>query len=78
MTWEIIPWLRSITSLPIIVKGLLSPRDAEIAMAIGVDGIVVSNHGGRQLDGAPAALEALPAVLRVVRGRVPVRVHCIK
>ena len=72
LTWEVIPWLRSITALPIIIKGILSPRDAEIAMARGVDGIVVSNHGGRQLDGTPTALDALPAVLGVVRGRVPV------
>ena len=55
-----------------IVKGLLAPEDAEIAVAFGVDGVIVSNHGGRQLDGAPTALEALPGVLRAVRGRVPV------
>ena len=72
LTWEFIPWLRSHTSLPIIIKGLLAPEDAELALSYGVDGIIVSNHGGRQLDGAPTALEVLPQVLRVVQGRVPV------
>ena len=72
LTWEFIPWLRSHTSLPIIIKGLLAPEDAELALSYGVDGIIVSNHGGRQLDGAPTALEVLPQVLQVVQGRVPV------
>ena len=72
LTWEFIPWLRSHTSLPIIIKGLLAPEDAELALSYGVDGIIVSNHGGRQLDSAPTALEVLPQVLRVVQGRVPV------
>ncbi|GLC35734.1 hypothetical protein PLESTB_000488900 [Pleodorina starrii] len=74
LTWEFIPWLRSITKLPIIVKGLLAPDDAELAVRYGVDGIVVSNHGGRQLDYAPSGLEMLPAVVAAVRGRVPVLV----
>ncbi|GIL72800.1 hypothetical protein Vretimale_4489 [Volvox reticuliferus] len=74
LTWEFIPWLRSITRLPIIVKGLLSPADAELAVQYGVDGIVVSNHGGRQLDFAPSGLEMLPAVVAAVQGRVPVLV----
>ena len=72
LTWDFIPWIRSITRLPVVVKGLLSPEDAETALGFGVDGIVVSNHGGRQLDGAPTALEALPEIVRAVRGRVPV------
>ncbi|EFJ52009.1 hypothetical protein VOLCADRAFT_56216 [Volvox carteri f. nagariensis] len=74
LTWDFIPWLRSITKLPIIAKGLLSPDDAELAVQYGVDGIVVSNHGGRQLDFAPSGLEMLPAVVAAVRGRVPVLV----
>ncbi len=57
---------------PLSPQGVLSPEDAELALSHGVDGIIVSNHGGRQLDGAPTALEVLPEVLRVVRGRVPV------
>ncbi|KAG2450066.1 hypothetical protein HYH02_000170 [Chlamydomonas schloesseri] len=68
LTWEFIPWLRGVTRLPIIVKGLLSPADAELAVKYGVDGIVVSNHGGRQLDYAPSGLQMLPAVVAAVRG----------
>ncbi|KAG1681126.1 hypothetical protein FOA52_015568 [Chlamydomonas sp. UWO 241] len=72
LTWDLVPWLRSITKLPILVKGLLSPHDATLALQAGVDGIIVSNHGGRQLDYSPSALEALPAIVAVVRGRVPI------
>lgn len=56
----------------LIVKGVLHPADARRLVALGCDAIVVSNHGGRQLDGAPASLDALPAVIRAVQGRVPV------
>lgn len=72
LTWEAIPWLRSITKLPIYIKGVLSPADALLALEHGVDGIVVSNHGGRQLDYSPAALDMLPGVVAAVGGRVPV------
>jgi len=72
LTWDFIPWLRSVTRLPIMLKGVLAPEDAERAVAAGVDAIVVSNHGGRQLDFAPSALEMLPAIVAVVKGRVPV------
>jgi isopentenyl diphosphate isomerase/L-lactate dehydrogenase-like FMN-dependent dehydrogenase len=71
LTWDAIAWLRSLTSLPILVKGVLSPDDAEHAIRVGVNGIVVSNHGGRQLDGTIATIEALPAVAERVAGRVP-------
>lgn len=74
LTWDFIPWLRAQTRLPIIVKGILHPDDARIAVACGVDGIVVSNHGGRQMDAAPAAIDVLPAVVEAVAGRVPVLV----
>jgi len=57
---------------PLVVKGILDPRDAEIALGEGVDGIIVSNHGGRQLDGAISSIAALPAVAETVGGRVPV------
>jgi len=70
--WDDIAWLRSITSLPILLKGILHPDDAETAIAHGVDGLIVSNHGGRVLDTVPASLDALPAVVRRVEGRVPV------
>lgn len=73
-TWETIDWLRSITSLPILVKGILTAEDALLAVERGVDGIVVSNHGGRQLDGAIASIEALPEVVEAVAGHCEVYV----
>ena len=70
-SWDDLAWLRASTSLPLIVKGITSPLDAVQAIDAGVDGIVVSNHGGRVLDGQPATIDALPAVARAVAGRVP-------
>ena len=70
--WDVVAWLRGVTSLPVLVKGVLHPADARLAVEHGVDGVVVSNHGGRQLDGALSTLDALPAVLAAVDGRVPV------
>ena len=72
LTWRDLAFLRERTRLPIVLKGIVDPRDAELALDHGVDGIVVSNHGGRQVDGAVAALDALPEVLARVAGRVPV------
>lgn len=73
LTWEnTIPWLRSQTKLKIIVKGILTAEDALRAVDSGVDALIVSNHGGRQLDGAPATLEVLPEVVEAVQGRIPV------
>ncbi|WP_421990166.1 alpha-hydroxy acid oxidase [Roseococcus sp.] len=71
-TWKDIAWLRSITRLPLLLKGIMSPADAARAIAEGVDGIIVSNHGGRALDTAPASIEALPRIAEVVAGRVPI------
>ena len=68
LTWDDVPRLRSLTSLPIVLKGILSPEDALRALDAGVDGIYVSNHGGRQVDRSVAALDALPAVVAAVRG----------
>lgn len=70
--WEDIAWLRARTRLPILLKGIMTGEDAEIALAHGVDGLIVSNHGGRVLDTVPASLDALPGVVRQVAGRVPV------
>lgn len=70
--WRDLEWLRDQTSLPLVVKGILDPRDAKQAMDCGADAVVVSNHGGRQLDGAAASLDALPAVVDAVAGRVEV------
>jgi lactate 2-monooxygenase len=63
LTWERLEWLRGATTLPIVLKGILHPDDAREARERGVDGIVVSNHGGRQIDGAIASLDALPPIL---------------
>jgi lactate 2-monooxygenase len=66
LTWERLEWLRGTTSLPIVLKGILHPDDAREARERGVDGIVVSNHGGRQIDGAIASLDALPPIIDAV------------
>jgi len=68
VTWSDLAWLRSLTRLPILVKGLLTAEDARLAMAHGAAGVVVSNHGGRQLDAAVPALHALPEVVDAVGG----------
>ena len=73
-TWNDVAWLRSETNLPILLKGILNPEDAELAIRAGVDGIIVSNHGGRCLDTLPATISVLPAVAEKVAGRVPVLV----
>lgn len=72
LTWPDLEFIREQTRLPVLVKGIMHPGDAELALQHGVDGLIVSNHGGRQVDGAMAALDALPAVCEVVQGRVPV------
>ena len=69
--WEDLAWLRAQTKLPLILKGVMAPDDARKALDHGVDAIIVSNHGGRVLDGMPAALDALPAIVRAVDGRAP-------
>ncbi|MFL4910209.1 alpha-hydroxy-acid oxidizing protein [Streptomyces sp. MMS24-I2-30] len=68
LTWEDLPWLRSLTSLPLIVKGLCHPEDVRRARDGGVDGIYCSNHGGRQANGGLAALDALPGVVEAAEG----------
>ncbi|MCX7924744.1 MAG: lactate 2-monooxygenase [Fimbriimonadales bacterium] len=72
LTWDDLAFLRQQTKLPILLKGLLHPDDAREAVRRGVDGIIVSNHGGRQVDGAIPALDALDAILQAVGGQVPV------
>jgi isopentenyl-diphosphate delta-isomerase len=66
LTWGDLEWLTGITDLPVLVKGLLHPDDATEALARGADGVVVSNHGGRQIDGSIAAIEALPRIREAV------------
>lgn len=74
LTWESLSWLRSITSLPILLKGILTAEDALLAVEHGIAGIIVSNHGGRQLDTAIASIEALPEIVEAVAGRCEVYV----
>jgi len=72
MSWRDVDWLRSIWSGPLLLKGVLHPEEARIALDHGVDGLIVSNHGGRQLDGAVSSIRALPAIVDEVGGRLPV------
>ncbi|MGH3024406.1 MAG: alpha-hydroxy acid oxidase [Gaiellaceae bacterium] len=72
LTWRDLEWLRSECPLPLVVKGVLTAEDATLAVEHGAAGIVVSNHGGRQLDGVPATLEVLPEVVEAVAGRAEV------
>ncbi|EGC37948.1 hypothetical protein DICPUDRAFT_97074 [Dictyostelium purpureum] len=71
LTWKDLEWLRSITTLPVLVKGVMCPQDAAEALKHGADGIIVSNHGGRQLDTSPSTIEVLPAISKVVQGKIP-------
>jgi len=72
VNWDDLEWLREQTELPIVLKGILHQEDASRAVAAGVDGLIVSNHGGRQVDGAIGALDALPAVRAAVGAEFPV------
>src|SRR6202795_482406 len=72
LTWRDLPFLQKHTSLPIVLKRILHPQYAAHALDAGVDGLIVSNHGGRQVDGSIATLDALPTIVREVKGRVPV------
>lgn len=72
LTWKDLPFLRKHTKLPILLKGIVHSGDVELALYHGADGIIVSNHGGRQLDGELAALDVLPKACDVVQGRIPV------
>ncbi|KAL6335248.1 hypothetical protein AAG906_029484 [Vitis piasezkii] len=72
LSWKDIEWLRSITNLPILIKGVLTCEDAIKAVEVGVSGIIVSNHGARQLDYVPATISALEEVVLAVGGKVPV------
>jgi isopentenyl diphosphate isomerase/L-lactate dehydrogenase-like FMN-dependent dehydrogenase len=75
ISWDDIAWVRAQTGgLPVILKGILTAEDARLAVEAGVDAIVVSNHGGRQLDHAPASITVLPEVVEAVEGRLPVLV----
>ncbi len=72
MHWDDVAQLRAHWQGPLLLKGVLHPAEARRALELGIDGLIVSNHGGRQLDGASSSLEALPAIVDAVHGRVPV------
>jgi len=72
LSWEAVEWLRSQTKLPIFLKGIMTEEDASLAVHAGASGIVVSNHGGRQLDGVAATIDVLPEIVDAVAGRIEV------
>ncbi|PVV00732.1 hypothetical protein BB560_004880 [Smittium megazygosporum] len=72
LSWDSIKWIKANTKLPVLAKGILSPEDAKLAVEAKIDGIIVSNHGGRQLDSVPATIDALPGVADAVQNRIPV------
>ncbi|XP_061113417.1 hydroxyacid oxidase 1 isoform X2 [Conger conger] len=72
LQWKDIAWLKKITSLPVVLKGILTAEDARLALQYGVDGILVSNHGARQLDSVPATIDVLPQIVEAVEGKVEV------
>jgi (S)-2-hydroxy-acid oxidase len=72
LSWEDVAWLRSLSPLPVVLKGIVTAEDTRLAVEAGVDAIVVSNHGGRQLDGAPATLDALEEVVDAADGRTEI------
>ncbi len=74
LTWDAVEWLASVSGLPVLVKGVMTPEDARVAVSSGASGVIVSNHGGRQLDGALPTLVALPSIVDAVAGAVPVLV----
>jgi 4-hydroxymandelate oxidase len=74
LSWDHIDWLRATTALPIVLKGILDPRDAAIAVDHDVDALIVSNHGGRQLDTVPATIDQLPLIADAIGGRLPLLV----
>lgn len=72
LTWKDIEWLKSFAKIPVLVKGILNPDDAEKAIQAGVSGIIVSNHSGRNLDTVPATIEVLPRIVERINKRVPI------
>jgi 4-hydroxymandelate oxidase len=72
LSWKDLDWLCSMTQLPVLIKGVVHPEDARQALDHGVAAVVVSNHGGRQLDTAPATIDVLPEIVDAVQGRIEV------
>lgn len=72
LTWDVVSWLRARTRLPILLKGIMTAEDGAQAVDAGADGVIVSNHGGRQLDGVPASIDVLEEVARAIAGRAEI------
>ena len=72
LKWSDLDWIRGFCKLPFVLKGVLNPNDADLAVQNGAAGIIVSNHGGRGLDTVPATIDALPAVVEKISGRIPI------
>jgi len=72
VTWKDIDWMRSVWDGPLALKGITSSEDAKIAVQHGIDGIIIGNHGGRQLDGAPSSISVLPEIVEAVQGRAQI------
>jgi 4-hydroxymandelate oxidase len=72
LTWDDLAWLRGLTSLPLVLKGLMTAEDARLAVEHGVEGVFVSNHGGRSIDMLPSSIEVLPGIVEAVAGRAEV------
>jgi 4-hydroxymandelate oxidase len=72
LNWKDLEWLRSVAKVPVLLKGLLTAQDGKRAVEHGADGVIVSNHGGRNLDTVPATIDALPHVVEAVDGKIPV------
>jgi (S)-2-hydroxy-acid oxidase len=72
LTWKDVAWLKSITNMPVLLKGILTAEDTKLALQCGVAGVMVSNHGARQLDYVPATISALEEVVKAADGKVPV------
>ncbi|WVW79164.1 hypothetical protein I302_101130 [Kwoniella bestiolae CBS 10118] len=74
LTWEKIKWFKENTKMEIWLKGIIHPSDAKLALQYNVNGIIISNHGGRQLDSIPSTLSALPRIAKTVKGRIPIHI----
>lgn len=72
LSWADLEWIRSVSEMPLVIKGVVHPEDAHLAVQHGADGLIVSNHGGRQVDTAPATIDVLPAICDAVDGRIEV------
>lgn len=72
LNWRDVAWLSTLTEMPVLIKGIVHPEDARLAVEHGAAGVIVSNHGGRQLDTAPATIDVLPQIAEAVDGRLPI------